>query len=311
MRTVLGIDLGGTRVKAGLVQDGQVRDVLVRVLSPNDKSEAGILDFLASTIADLLGRSAVHADEVAGAGIGVAGVIAFQDGIICESPNFPAWRNFPIKRHLSARLGMPVVLDNDANVVILGEARFGAGRECGDFIGLTLGSGVGGGLFLDGRIYHGADGMAGELGHIVVEPEGFPCGCGGRGCLEQYASANGLRNLLRRDHPEGRPGMAIDDPALPTRMYDAALAGDAACLQYFHEFGYRLAIGLGGLLNALNVHRVVLAGGVARAHPLFLPTLAAELPRRTFAAILHNTQVVPCELWENGGILGAAALILP
>jgi len=307
MAAVLGIDLGGTRVKAGLVEGDQIQSVIVRNLTSADKSENGIVDFLASTVDAVLGQAKVGRDTIDGLGIGVAGIIRFSDGVVRASPNFPAWHDFPIGQHLTSRIGMPVSLDNDANVVTLGEARFGAGRGVGDFICLTLGSGVGGGLFLNGGIYRGADGMAGELGHIVVEPEGFPCGCGGRGCLEQYASANGLRNMLRRDNPEAK----LDDPALPTKLFESALAGNARCIAYFREFGYRLAIGLGGLLNSLNVHRVVLAGGVARANPMFLPILLEQLPRRTFAAIFEHTQVVPCELWENGGILGAAALVEP
>jgi glucokinase len=169
---------------------------------------------------------------------------------------------------------------------------------------------VGGGLFLDGRIYRGAVGMAGEIGHVTVVPEGFPCNCGNRGCLEQYASANGLRNLVARDGLfGGLTDAALGDPDLPRRLYEAAMAGDERCRGYFDSFGYHLAIGIGTILQLLNVPLVILAGGLARSFPAFGPRLMAELPGRGYRCVNEIARVVPCALWEDGGILGAAALV--
>lgn len=308
--TIAAIDLGATRIKAGLVVDGIIRTSTTTVLGPDDKTQEGIVLRLDAVFHDLCARGNVDPAAISAIGIGAAGATRNVDGIIAHSPNFPAWSEFPLRRLLAQRLGLPVHLDNDANALTLGEARFGAGRGYRDFVCLTLGSGVGGGLFLNGQIYRGAFGMAGELGHITVVPEGFPCNCGNRGCLEQYASATGLRNLVRRDALfGGLTDTALADPDLPRRLFEAARAGDPRCRAYFDEFGYHLAIGIGTILQVLNVRLVILAGGLARALPAFGPRLMAELPGRGYPCVNSVADVVPCALWEDGGVLGAAALV--
>jgi len=309
MKPFVGIDVGGTRVKAGLVRSGSVDNTIVTTITPGDKTEEGMLVLLDASVEGVCVGAGIKATDIDGIGIGIPGALRHRDGVIVKSPNFRIWDEFQIADRLESRVKAPVTVDNDANVVTLGEARFGAGRGVGDFACLTLGSGVGGGIFLDGRIYRGADGMAGEIGHMVVEPEGFPCGCGGRGCLEQYAAANGLRNMVRRDRLFGDlTEAALNDPDLPRRLCDAALAGDPGCSSYFDEFGYRLAIAVGGLLNLLNIHTVVLSGGLAHAFDVFSPKMFEELPNRGYRTIVEAARVIPCDLYEEGGILGAAAM---
>ena len=307
---VVGIDLGGTRVKAGLVRDGAIVATVVDILEPDDRSEDGILKALVRTTSRACEEADVSPGDLRGIGVGAPGALRHHTGVIVKSPNFEQWKDFHLAHRLGDLAGVPVALDNDANVVTLGEARFGAGRGVGDFACLTLGSGVGGGLYIDGDLYRGADGMAGEIGHMVVEPEGFPCGCGGRGCLEQYSAANGLKNMVLRDRLFGDlTEAAVGDPDLPKRLFEAARAGDPGCQGYFDEFGYRLAIALGGLLNLFNIHTIVLSGGLARAFPAFSPRLFEEMPTRGYRTIVEAARVVTCELWEQGGILGAAALV--
>lgn len=305
---VIGVDLGATRIKAGLVVNRRVVRTLIEPLVLEDRTPEGVVERLVSAIETL---AKAHDDAPVGVGIGVPGVIRHSEGVVVQSPNFPAWRDLPLGVRLRQRLpGMIVSLDNDANVVTLGEALYGAGRGQGDLALLTLGSGVGGGLFLCGDIYRGALGMAGEIGHMVIEPEGLPCGCGGQGCLEQYASFNALRTWVLKDRLFGDfTEAALDDPDLPSRLFRAAQAGDERCRFYFEDMGRKLAVAIGNLLNLLNLRLVVLAGGIARAFPAFSPSLFAALPRRTFPAILAVARVVPCALWEDGGILGAAALV--
>lgn len=307
-RAAIGVDLGATRVKAGLVADGRVVATVVESLVPEDRTPEGTVERLAATVSRLAADCGPEA--VAGVGIGVPGVIRHTAGVVVQSPNFPAWHDLPLADLLRARLSLPVVLDNDANVVTLGEARYGAARDAGDFALLTLGSGVGGGLFLRGDVYRGVEGMAGEVGHMVVEPDGPPCGCGGHGCLEQFASFNALRAWVLRDRLFGDlTEAAVRDPDLPERLFQAAMAGDERCRSYFDEMGRRLAVTVGGLLNLLNLRLVILAGGIARAFPAFSPALFTELPGRAFPAVLAAARVVPCALWEEAGILGAAALV--
>lgn len=308
MALIAGIDLGATRIKAGLVRDGKVLATGVVNLAPEDKTEEGVITRLLEVARNVTDEAGLAWSDIEGIGIGAPGAIRYEQGVVVKSPNFPLWTEFPLGRRLADLAGKPVLLDNDANIITLGEAVYGAGRGRGDLACLTLGSGVGGGMILNGQVYRGADGMAGEIGHACVEPEGLPCNCGGRGCLEQYASATGLRNMVRRDNLfGGLTDAALADPHLPERLFEAAMSGDERCQGYFDEFGYRLAIGLGMLLNLLNLHTVVLQGGLARALPAFGPKLRAELPCRGYRAIAEAAEIVPCTLWEDAGILGAAA----
>lgn len=306
-KKIIGIDLGATRIKSGVVVNSQIIEKAVNTLEPTNKSESGIVSLLCQIVYPILRRN----PDIVAVGIGAPGVIRAENGVITSSPNFPEWKDFPIGRKLEEHLKIPVFLDNDANAVALGEALFGAGRGVKNLICFTLGSGVGGGIILDGKIFRGPDGMAGEIGHVVVEPEGFPCMCGGRGCLEQYASFNGLKNMVLRDRFFGdQTENMVKNPDLPKILFDMAIKGNQQARQYYNEFGYRLAIVIGGLLNILNPHLIILSGGLARAYPLFKDTLLSELPNRAFKAVVSRAKIVQCELWEDGGILGSVAVAL-
>lgn len=307
--SLIGIDLGATRIKAGLVRDERIVGTVVVNLDPADRSQSGVVARLAAVVAELEGRFLEPGRTVAGIGIGSPGAIRHAEGVIVRAPNFEQWNDFELGRMLGDATGLPTRLDNDANVITLGEAVYGAGRGYRHFLCLTLGSGLGGGLFLDGRIYRGADGMAGELGHIGVEPEGFECNCGSRGCVEQYIAAVGLRNYVRRDRLFGDgTEAALADPDLPHRLYEMAKSGHPTAGRYFHDVGYYFAMAIGTYLNLLNVEAIVIGGGMARAWDAFGPTLMSELRRRAYPVLVDRTRIIMCELWEDAGILGAAAL---
>ena len=230
MDAVIGLDVGATRIKAGIVAEGRLLGSEVVPLGPGDGTTEGTIGRMDRIARYLAATHGIPWEGVRGIGIGAPGVIRHDSGVIVQSPNFPEWKDFPLGRLLASRLCRPVRLDNDVNIITLGEARFGAGRGRGDFVCVALGSGVGGGLYLDGDVFRGADGMAGEIGHMVVEPEGPACNCGGRGCLEQYASRVGLRRSVIRDQLFGAlTEAAADDPNLPQRLFEAARAGDDRC----------------------------------------------------------------------------------
>ncbi len=307
---VVGIDLGATRIKAGMVRGEKIVGTVVVNLDPPDRSQEGIVRRLAGVVEELSGRFLEPGERPRGIGIGSPGAIRHAEGVIVRAPNFDAWNDFELGRMLSGATGLPAFLDNDANVIALGEAVYGAGRGMRDFLCLTLGSGLGGGLFLDGRVYRGADGMAGELGHIGVEPEGFPCNCGSRGCIEQYVAAVGLRNYVRRDRLFGdETDAALADPDLPRRLFEMAMQGHPQARRYYHDVGYYLAMGIGTFMNLLNVEAIVLGGGMARSWDAFGPTLMSELRGRAYPVLVERTRIVMCGLWEDAGILGAAALV--
>ncbi|GFO65218.1 ROK family protein [Geomonas paludis] len=285
----IGIDLGGSNLRFALV-DRQGR-VLARCAEPTLPA-AG----LASLLARLLDGVERLRQEGARLGcgtvalaVGVPGLVC-SDGVVRASVNVPVLEGVPLARELSAATGMPVAALNDANACALGENRYGAGRGYRSLIALTLGTGVGSGLILDGRLWTGVDGAAGEFGHIPVEPEGRPCGCGSRGCVEQYASAGAI----------ARNG---DDAAAVARR---ARQGDAAALAVFAEAGRYLGIAAAGVVNLLNLEAVLLCGGVAQSFDLLVPALRRELVSRTFPVSGGRVRVEQGTLGDDAGVLGAA-----
>ena len=220
-----------------------------------------------------------------GVGIGVPGIIDMDTGMLRESPNLPGWSEFPVRAEIERRLGIPVTLENDANAAALGEKWLGATRNRGSMCMLTLGTGVGGGIVLDGKIWHGMNGMAGELGHINVEPEGNPCNCGSRGCLEQYASATAVVRMAREAvasnlSQEWRvpPGEEFNS----LHIYQLAKQGDAARAGYLPPHGARTWHGAGGHGERLNLPIYVIGGGLANAWDAFAPTMMEEVRKRSF-----------------------------
>ena len=299
MSTYVGIDVGGTRLKAGLVDERSgVHGEQVLWLSPQDQTEDGMVQKLVEAV-----RAVDPSGSAVAVGLGVAGVVRWADGVITESPNFPLWKEFAVRSRLRERLGREVYLDNDANCVIAGEALLGVAAGRKNVIGLTLGTGVGGGLVLDGHLWRGEGGMAGELGHITVDAGGPPCGCGGNGCLETYASLVGLRRMCAT-----RPvsGVDVASADLPRLLSAAAAAGDATALAHFAAAGRALGQVLAGLLNALNVRTVVLAGGVANAFRWMEAATRAEIEHRAFAAVRKDVEIRVGTLGEKAGVIGAA-----
>jgi glucokinase len=305
----IGIDIGATRIKAGLIRDGLVIKTLIKTLAPEEKSEEGIIELVHATVQAILAETRVQEKDIEWVGIGAPGFVRFETGVIFRSPNFPLWKDFPLAKRAMERIGFEVFLDNDANCVTLGEALYGASKGQKDFVLMTLGSGVGGGLFLNGKIYRGKEGMAGEVGHMVVEPRGFQCGCGSKGCLEQYASFCGLRNMTIQKAVFGdKTEEMVKNPDLPRILYEMAKTGDSGARSLFARMGYYLGLAISNLLLLFNCHLIVLCGGVARAFDMFQKEMWDCLQSRLPFAFLEGTKVVTGELWEEAGILGSSAL---
>ena len=221
-----------------------------------------------------------------GIGIGVPGIIDMKTGMLRESPNLPGWSESPVQAQIERLLGTRVILENDANVAALGEKWLGAARDVDDMAMLTLGTGVGGGIVLKGRIWHGMTGMAGEFGHMTVEPEGPPCGCGNRGCVEQYASATAVVRMAKEAIADGRaPGLAkaaSSDPEFNAKaIYNLAIQGDEEARKIFGRVGRALGICIANLVNAFNLNMYVVGGGVSSAWQAFSPFIFEELRQRS------------------------------
>jgi len=313
MEYAIGIDLGGTNLRMALVSpEGLIssrRQVKTAQFSSTPDLIAGI-----SREARILIQEAERAgDRVLGGGIGVPGGVDPAGEIVYFLTNFPSGCDIPLRRLLEEKIECKIRMGNDANIWAYGEGWLGAGRNRRNFVLITLGTGVGGGIIIDHRIYVGHSGIAGEIGHITIEPEGSPCGCGGRGCLETIAAAGGFVRLARELLGQGKPSLLSQSdefkPLSALNVFRAAQRGDQVALLVLEKVGRALGIGISALINVLNPEIIILGGGVAAARELFTPPMVEEIKLRAFSAKGKETPVVPSLLGEDAGILGAARLI--
>ena len=301
MGLTIGIDIGGTRLKGGVVDpSGHVLEESVAWMEAGDHQ----CDRLISRLESLV-RPWLETHGPLSVGVGIPGVVEQEKGIVKTAPNFPDFIDFPVREVLTKRLGVPVFIDNDAHCVLAGECAHGAAKGVENALGFTLGTGVGGALLLGGKLWRGMDGMAGELGHLVVDPEGPNCNCGGRGCLEQYACRVGLSRLCKELEV---PGVHPEDPDLPRLLHDAARAGNKEAQECFHVAGSALGGVIGGLLNTLNLHTVVLAGGVVAAYDWMEEGIKSRMAATSYPQLHENVDILCGTLGSRAGIVGAAHL---
>jgi glucokinase len=307
VRSAIGIDIGGTKV-AGLrvAEDGSVLERRERP-TPADDVPATV-----ETVAGLAAELAEGGGEAVG--VGAAGMVEFAAGTLRYAPNL-AWREVPLRDLVSERTGLPCVVDNDANVAAWAEYRFGAARGFRHVLLVTVGTGIGGGIVADGALFRGAHGFAAEIGHIIVEPDGPPCGCGNRGCWEQVASGRALDRLARAEverDPFGRiAALAAGEEAAGRHVSEAAREGDPAAVAAFATVGRRLGEGIAGLVNVLDPEVVVVGGGVAEEGAVLLdPARAAFVEAVEAPEHRPEVPIVPAALGNDAGAIGAAALAL-
>jgi glucokinase len=319
----IGVDLGGTNLRVAAVDThGVIMEKITtgtEVARPRDQ----VLDEMCNAIGDLSAKFS-DSNHLAGIGVGIPGIIDLHTGMLHESPNLPGWQDYPVRKELERRLGTTVILENDANAAALGEKWLGAGSESDDLCMLTLGTGVGGGLVLGGKIWHGMTGMAGELGHTTVDPNGVACGCGNRGCLEQYASATAVKRMAMEAISSGEaPELAYAmnrNPEFSAKMvYELAEQGDEPARQIFRKVGQALGVVLANLVNTFNLRMYVIGGGVASAWKAFAPTMLEEVRKRSFVYVATTPADVPVTTWQTtliaqaqlgseAGLIGAARL---
>ncbi len=282
----IGVDLGGTNLRISAVDS---EGTLLEKITTGTQVSKG-RDFVIGEMTDAiktLNSKFSSQYELAGVGIGVPGIIDKRTGMLRESPNLPGWDNYPVLDEIEDRLHSPVILENDANAAAVGENWLGAGRGIQDMGMITLGTGVGGGLILDGSVVHGMSGMAGELGHITVEPEGHPCNCGNVGCVEQYASATAVVRMAKEAIDLGAGGEMErlahnrDVEFSAKSIFNLALQGDPAAKLVFEKVGRALGIMMADIINAFNLHMYVIGGGVSNAWEAFAPRMFHEVRRRS------------------------------
>ncbi len=307
----IGVDLGGTNLRiAAVSRDGVILEKIALDTEVAEGRDRVIEDMCngISELAQRLGKK-----ELAGIGVGLPGVINLHSGTVRQSPNLPGWADFPVQAEIERRLGTSVFLENDANSAALGEKWVGCGKNVSSLCILTLGTGIGGGLILDNHVWHGADGMGAEFGHMTIDPNGALCACGNLGCIEAYASATAIQRMAHAAVKMGRsPQLAkmAADYGEPTSemIYLQAKQGDKLALEIFDLVGRSLAVTVGNLINAFNVPLYVLGGGVARAWDVFGPALLDELPRRSVVYRATQPRVEPSILDADAGLIGSAYL---
>ncbi|HEY6271364.1 MAG TPA: ROK family protein [Terriglobales bacterium] len=287
----IGVDLGGTNLRIAAVDT--TGRILERITTGTEvaRGRDRVLDELCAAVRNLALKYGATG-ELQGIGVGVPGIIDMRHGMLRESPNLPGWQDYPVRDEIQRRLSTAVVLENDANAAALGEKWLGAAADVDDMCMLTLGTGVGGGLVLGGRIWHGMLGMAGEMGHINVEADGPPCGCGSRGCLEQYASALAVKRMAAEAVASGQaPELAramTQDPEFSAKIvYHLANEGDEPARTIFDRAGRALGIALAGLINTFNLPMYVIGGGVASAWSAFAPAMLETV--RSYSYIYRVT----------------------
>jgi glucokinase len=281
----IGVDLGGTNLRvAAITSEGQ----LLEKITLEVKLIAGCDQVIREMCEAIEGLSAKYRanGELLGAGIGVPGIIDFDRGTMRKAVNLPGWENYPARDEVERRLKTGVVLENDARVAALGEQWLGAARGVSNMAMITLGTGIGGGIILDGKIWRGMSGMAGEFGHVTIEPEGHICGCGNRGCAELYASATSVVRMAREaialgEAPSLAKVAAADAAFGAQSIYLLAQQGDEYARSIFCSFGRALGILLAGLVNTLNLEMYVIGGGVSSAWDAFAPQMFEELRQRS------------------------------
>ena len=290
----IGIDIGGTTTKAGLV-DRTGRILESRRTPTIVDSLDGFLSKLTNLIRDFQKSTAVEA-----VGIGVPGLRSSKTHVIVTSPNIPCLTNVNLEEPVANQVHLPVISENDANAGAYAEFVCGAGAGTRHMIYLTLGTGLGSGLVLNGSLFTGASGYGGELGHTVIDPDGRPCRCGNRGCLEMYASAAGIVHTAEEKGMKG--------PLTADMVYEAAVLGDAVAQEVFTETGRYLGIACANLINFLNPEMIVIGGGVMASGDLLLETARSAARQHSFAAPFHDCKIVQSKLWPEAGVIGAAML---
>jgi len=316
-RYIVGVDLGGTNIVAGAMpidgsRDYAIRTRLTRADLGADQVVDRMVEMIDEVIAETSAETGASRDDFLGVGIGSPGPLDRERGVVIFTPNL-GWRDYPVRNAVADRVGLPTSLDNDANCATVGEWWCGAAKGARHVIGVTIGTGIGGGLIIGGELYHGASDVAGEIGHTTIDSTGRRCKCGNYGCLEAYASGPAIAERAREALNDSEASLLRDLVAgdltrLTARIvYEAATRGDPVAREVVRDTARFLGAGLANLLNIFNPDVVVLAGGVTDAGDALFEPLRHEVRRRAFRPAVDACTIVPGALAGSAGVVGAVA----
>lgn len=313
----IGVDLGGTNIVSAIVNyQGEIVNSL-KVPTLAERGKEATIKRIIEAIHKNIVQSSVAPDNIIGIGIGAPGPLDIKRGIINFAPNLPGWRDVPLRKILEDEFNIKVVLENDANAAAWGERYFGAGQGVNNLVCFTLGTGIGGGIIIDGKIYHGNNYGAAELGHMTVNKDGPRCNCGNYGCLEAYSSATGIKNRIKNRIKEGIKSKFLnfdnDDELFESLrlklIFETARKGDKLTKSVVEEAISYLGIAIANIANILNPEMVVLVGGITNEGDKLLIPLKREVRKRAFYSNYKSLKIVIGKLDGNAGVLGAAALL--
>ncbi|MBK9164957.1 MAG: ROK family protein [Acidobacteria bacterium] len=307
-KMVLAADLGGTNLRMAVIGENGETKYRSRSSTPTTRRRDDVVELLIDSARECI-KASKPLGDISAFGIAAPAVLDHDAGKILIAPNLPELNDFPLAATIADALNIEVFLENDANAAAIGENWLGASNGFSSSICVTLGTGVGGGVIIDGKPLRGIDGTAGEIGHICVEPFGHPCGCGSVGCLEQYSSATAVVRMageLASQFPESKIASPIDRSSLD--VYNAAVLGDPLAIEVFRRFGFYLGVALGGLINVLNPEVIVVGGGVSDSWEVFIEPLRSEIQKRAFKRPADRVSIVKAKLGDDAGILGVAKL---
>ncbi len=308
----IGIDVGGTNVKIALVSD---KGKIIYSNSIPTRAEMGYehtINSMKDAVKDLLKETKMKASDIEGMGFGFPGQIDCKKGIVRLAPNIPGWVNVPIASIMEKEFGIPTRVDNDVRTATLGELNYGAGVGCENLVCITVGTGIGSGLVVNGKLVRGANNAAGEIGHIKLNMQGGPlCGCGDRGCLEAYASGPSIVAMAEEYIKGGKSTKyrELANPDItPYIVAVAAKEGDPVAKQIFRIMGEYIGMGLTSVVNLLNPEKIIIGGGVADAGDILLDPIRETIAKRAMT-IQREVEVVPAQLGNTAGVIGASLLI--
>ena len=312
----VGVDMGGTKILAALVDDQG--NILMRKkrATGSEEGAAATIDRMVDAILSAVGEGGVRLDRVEAIGIGAPGPLDPESGIVISAPNLKWEPNVPLKDCIEERVGRPTFLDNDVNIGTLGEATWGVGKGISNLIGIFVGTGIGGGLILNGELYEGYNKTAGEVGHLILEVDGPLCGCGNHGCMEAFASRTAIERDIRQAIQSGESSVISEwlemNTAAPIKssvLGKAYRQGDEVVVRVLDRACWYLGIGIGSLVNLLSPEMVILGGGVIEALGEHLvPLIQKTAQEYAFAQAIQGVQIVPGQLGDDAGVLGAAEL---
>ena len=312
----IGVDLGGTNIVCVIINyQGEILH-RIKVSTYAERGREETIERIKSTIHETISKSKIEKNSIIGIGIGAPGPLDIKRGIINFAPNLPGWRDVPLRKILEDEFNRKVILENDANAAAWGERCFGVGQGVDNLVCFTLGTGIGGGIIIDGKIYHGNTYGAGEIGHMTVNKDGPRCNCGNFGCLEAYSSATGIKNRIRSRIKEGIKSQFLnfdDDELLQSLrlklIFKTAREGDRLTSDIVEEAISYLGIAIANIANILNPEMLVLVGGITNEGDKLLIPLRKEVEKRSFPSNYKSLKIVIGKLDGKAGVLGAAALL--